>query len=1045
MSRTTTEAAFEATIVSHLISQGGWEAAESGGFDPEVALVPQSAITFLRNAQGPLWSTLEKHHGASLPDKVLTALQKELALKGSLHVLRHGFSFFGKTLRMAIFKPAHALNPEVIAAYQSNILQVIRQAKCHPGKGDSVDLLLVVNGIPVATAELKNEMTGQNVQHAVKQYRTDRDPTAPLFAFTKDDHPARSIVHFAVDTSQVRMTSRLHGAKTHFLPLNRGSNPGKVGCGEGNPPHPSGYRTAYLWEEILQRDQFLEILGSYVFVETQERYRIDPKTKAKKRHLTRRLIFPRYHQLDAVRLLVGQARQDGAGHSYLIQHSAGSGKTNSIAWLSHRLASLHSNDDHKVFNCVIVITDRRVLDKQLQDAIYQIEHKQGVVQPIDQDSGQLATALVDGTQIIITTLQKFPFVIDRLAKDSEDEDPDTAKEWAEKIASRRYALIIDEAHSSQTGDGASQMRQVLSQANRAAEAGIAYDAQPDGEDAINAMVEGRGRRPNLSFFAFTATPKGKTLQLFGRKDSEGAYWPCHLYSMRQAIEERFILDVLTNYTTYKSFYKIAKSIADDPDVPKRKAASALARFMSLHPHNIEQKTIIMVEHFRNSIAHKLDGRAKAMVVTSSRLHAVRYMRAFQAYITKQGYDDIRPMVAFSGSVRDKQTGQDYTEPGMNTDPTTGKSIGEKELPEKFDSDDFQVLLVANKYQTGFDQPLLYAMYVDRPLKGVQAVQTLSRLNRSYHGKTEPVVLDFVNETVDILAAFQPYYEVTSLDEPATPDQLEALKHELDGMQIYHWAEVEAFAAVFFKSKQHHSDHGHLNKHLTPAVDRFKGVEAKEDREAFRDKLSAFVKLYAFLGQLMPWSTPDYEQLAAYGKFLLKKLPRPDGNPTLALEDDVELEYFRLQMTSDSGITLAKGEGGSVKAPVSVGTGRGDEELAPLSTIIDILNDKFGTEFTEADKLFFDQIEAEAQTDEQVVAAAKNNPLDLFAKSLPKLFEKLMVKRLDDNGAIVSRYLGDPSFQEFALAVMAKNLYERLNDDGPDDESGPIEYVTDVPS
>lgn len=1031
MSPATKEADFENTIVEHLTSHSGWEAAQSGVFDLEVAMVPDAAIDFLKASMGPQWASLEKQHGAGLDQAVLTALQKDLALKGSLHVLRHGFVFFGITLKMAIFKPAHGLNPDILAKYELNKLQVIQQALCHPGKGDKLDLLLVLNGIPVATAELKNEMTGQNVQHAVSQYKSDRDPKAPLFAFTDKDAPSRSIVHFAVDTSEVRMTTRLMGKKTFFLPLNRGSNPGTVGCGAGNPPHPSGYRTAYLWEEVLQRDQFLDILGSFVFVETKEDFKLDPKTGAKKRKLSRRVIFPRYHQLDAVRKLTLEAKAEGPGNSYLVQHSAGSGKTNSIAWLSHRLASLHDAEDEKVFDCVIVITDRRVLDKQLQDAIYQIEHKQGVVQPIDQDSGQLATALVDGTQIIITTLQKFPFVMDRLAEEVDEDDSGMLKEWAAKIGNRKYALIIDEAHSSQTGDGAAQMKQVLSQARRAAEEGDGYSADDDsGEDAINALIEGRGRRPNLSFFAFTATPKGKTLQLFGRADDEGVFWPSHLYSMRQAIEEGFILDVLENYTTYKSFYKLAKTIADDPDVPQKKAVTALARYMSLHPHNIEQKTAIMVEHFRSAVAHKLGGRAKAMVVTGSRLHAVRYMRAFDAYIEKQGYGDIRPMVAFSGTVSDPDTGLDYTEPGMNKDPTTGKSIGEKELPEKFGSDDFQVLLVANKYQTGFDQPLLFAMYVDRKLNGVQAVQTLSRLNRSYPGKEKPLVLDFVNETEEILASFQPFFEVTSLTEPASPDQLEALKHELDQMQVYHWPEVEAFAAVFFKAKQHHTDHGQLNKHLTPAIDRFTALEAEDDQKAFRDKLGAFVKLYAFLGQLMPWSAPDYEKLAAYGKFLLKKLPRPDRTPVLALDEDVELQYYRLEKTSEGSITLAKGEAGEVSAPVAVGTGQAAEEQAPLSTIIEVLNDRFGTEFTEADKLFFDQIEAEAEANEQVVAAAQNNPLDAFTMSLPKLFESLMIKRLDDNGAIVSKYMDDPAFQELALNVMAKNLYDKLSSNGP---------------
>ncbi|TVR48906.1 MAG: type I restriction endonuclease subunit R, partial [Planctomycetota bacterium] len=959
MTTATGESAFEATIVAHLTTQGGWEEAPAAVFDPTTALVSESVLGFLRQAHPKTWGLLERQHGANLPQVLLDALGKELALKGSLHVLRHGFVVYGQTLPMAIFRPAHGLNPEILVRYGFNRLQVIRQAHCHPGKGDELDLLFILNGIPVASAELKNEMTGQAVAKAIHQYRQDRNPKAPVFAFTANDAPGRTVVHFAVDTTQVQMATRLSGSSTVFLPLNRGSNPGQVGCGAGNPPHPSGYASAYLWQELLQRDQFLEILGSYVFVETKESRRIDPATQAISRQLDRRVIFPRYHQLDAVRSLLRLAKDEGPGNSYLIQHSAGSGKTNSIAWLSHRLACLHNTEDQKVFDCVIVITDRRILDKQLQDAIYQIEHKQGVVQPIDQDSGQLASALVDGTQIIITTLQKFPFVMERLGKEADAAESGMLKEWAAKIGNRRYALIVDEAHSSQTGDGAAQMKQVLSQARRAAEGDDGYEAE-SGEDAINSLIEGRGRRENLSFFAFTATPKGKTLQLFGRPDAEGHYRPVHLYSMRQAIEEGFILDVLQNYTTYQSFWKLAKSIADDPEVPKKKAVTALARYMSLHPHNIEQKTTIIIEHFRSSVAHKLDGRAKAMVVTASRLHAVRYMLAFNAYIAKQGYTDIRPLVAFSGTVSDPETGLDYTEPGMNTDPNTGRSIGEKELPEKFESDDFQVLLVANKYQTGFDQPLLYAMYVDRRLSGVQAVQTLSRLNRSYRGKTAPFILDFVNDTEEILSSFQPFYEVTTLTDPASPDQLEALKYELDQMQVYHGTEVEAFATIFFKARPQASDHAHLNKHLAPAIDRFVALPHDDDRSAFRDKLQAFVHLYAFLGQILPWSAPDYEKLAAFGKYLLKKLPKPDRTPIMSLDDDVDLHYYRLEKISSGALNLATGEVGTVSAPVAVGTGRSKEDIAPLSTIIDVLNDRFGTEFTEADKLFFDQIEAEAE-------------------------------------------------------------------------------------
>ena len=663
---------------------------------------------------------------------------------------------------MGYFKPAHFLNQETLALFGENRLTVTRQAHCHPADNSTVDRLLAMNGLPFATIELKNPATGQTWKDARDQYKTDRDPRAPLFQFRKG-----AVVHFAVDPDEVHMTTRLRGERTFFLPFNRGSHPGEIQCGRGNPPHPSGHRTGYFWEEILERESFIDIIGSFVFLETADETVDDGKGGRMK--MTREtMIFPRYHKLDAVRKLIRIARKEDEGNNYLIQHSAGSGKTNSISWLSHRLSSLHTETDEKVFDCVIVITDRRVLDRQLQDAIYQIEHAQGVVKAIDENSRQLAEALVDGTKIVVTTLQKFPFVLRGLlhiagAEDTDHPDTDAierAKEWEAKIAQRKYALIVDEAHSSQTGETARELKQILG----AGTENGAEEAEIDWEEGLNRIMESRGRQKNLSFFAFTATPKGKTIELFGHVGPSGKSEAFHTYSMRQAIEEGFILDVLQRYTTYKTYYNLLKKTEDDPSMPKKKAVKKLTKFLYLHPYGIEQKTEIMVEHFRQHVRNKLRGRAKAMVVTGSRLHAIRYMLAFQNYIAENGYTDIRPLVAFSGTVKDPDTGIEYTEPGMNIDVVTGKNISESQLPDKFDTSDYQILLVANKYQTGFDQPLLCAMYVDKRLDGVQAVQTLSRLNRTYAGKEPPFVLDFVNEAEGIFQAFKPYYDATLLEE-----------------------------------------------------------------------------------------------------------------------------------------------------------------------------------------------------------------------------------------------------------------------------------------
>jgi type I restriction enzyme R subunit len=1025
MSRQTNERAFE-SHVEEVLLQGGWKPGTNAEWDVERALFPARVCAFLEATQPKLWAEMRTLHADSLEKLVINALVKELDVKGALHVLRHGFKFYGKTFRLAYFKPAHGLNDEVLALYTQNQLTLTRQVLCHPGKHDTVDLLFTVNGLPVATCELKNPGTGQSWRNAIAQYQKDRDPRAPLFAFK-----TRALVHFAADPDEVYMATRLLGAGTHFLPFNRGSHPGEVQCGAGNPQHPSGYRTGYFWENVLQRDGFLEILGQFMFVEKKEE-KVDGK--AGPRQITREtVIFPRYHQLDAVRKILASAREEGSGRNYLIQHSAGSGKTNSISWLSHHLASLHDAEDQKVFDCVVVITDRRVLDQQLQDAIYQIEHAQGVVKAIDQDSQQLATALIDGTRIVITTLQKFPFVLRALLRvaGAETQEKATAEEkakaksWETQIAKRRYAVIVDEAHSSQTGETARELKSIL---GSGASEESDDEGETDWEDRLNRVMASRGKQPNLSFFAFTATPKGKTLELFGRPGSSGKPEAFHIYSMRQAIEEGFILDVLANYTTYDTYYKLLKAAEDDPNLPKKKAARALTKFVTLHPYNIEQKTEVIVEHFRRSVLHRLNGRAKAMVVTSSRLHAVRYKLAFERYLTEKLYTNIRALVAFSGTVRDPETGHEYTEPGMNRNILTGRSISEAELPARFESD-YQVLLVANKYQTGFDQPLLCAMYVDKRLDGVQAVQTLSRLNRKILGKDPPFVLDFVNEAQNIYLAFKPYYDKTELSEASDPSMLDALKHDLDRAQVYHDSEIEAFAQVFYKpiEKQGPSDHAHMQRHLQPAVDRFKAITEESMREEFRDKLSAYVKVYAFLSQIVPYADPDLERLYSFGRFLLPHLPLNRDTTVVKVGDEVSLQYYRLERVYSGAIDLKEGETQRIKSPSEVGTGKARDEKAPLSEIIQVLNERFGTQFTEEDRLFFQQIKERACRSEQIIKTALANPLDKFELGIRKLIESLMMERMGENDKIVTRYMADQDFQSSAFLILAREIFETVRE------------------
>ena len=1021
----TTERVFETYVEEILHKKAGWSQGDKAEWDKDRALFPARIFEFLQATQPKLWNEMQALHGAGLESLLINSLTKELDLKGALHVLRHGCKFYGKTFRLAYFKPAHGLNYDVLELYKKNVVTLTRQLPCHPNDGCTVDMLFAINGVPVATCELKNPGTGQTWRNAVKQYKEDRDARAALFQFK-----SRALVHFAADTDEVYMTTRLQREKTHFLPFNRGSHPGEVQCGAGNPQHSSGYRTGYFWEDVLQRDSFLDVLGHFMFIEKKDE-KIDEGKGGKKRIVKETMIFPRYHQLDSVRKLVGAARNEGPSHNYLIQHSAGSGKTNSISWLSHRLASLHTATDEKIFDCVIVITDRRVLDKQLQDAIYQIEHAQGVVKAIDEDSRQLAAALVDGTKIVVTTLQKFPFVLRGLlhvagAESSEgatEDEKQQASEWQKAIASRKYAVIVDEAHSSQTGETARELKAILGTKVQSADG----EEEPDSEDILNQVMQSRGRQPNLSFFAFTATPKGKTLELFGRTGPSGKPEAFHLYSMRQAIEEGFILDVLTNYTSYKTYYRLVKEAEDDPALPKKKGVRALARFMSLHPHNIEQKTEVMVEHFRRHVKHRLDERAKAMVVTSSRLHAVRYKLAFDRYLERQGYTDIRPLVAFSGTVRDPETGIEYTEPGMNMDCVTGKPISETQLPERFGSSDYQVLLVANKYQTGFDQPLLHTMYVDKRLDGVQAVQTLSRLNRKIPGKDEPFVLDFVNLPEDIYRAFKPYYDATSLQESSDISKVEALKHELDQAQVYHWSEVEAFAKIFYRSpaRQKASDHAAMQQQLQPAVDRFKAIPEEEKRAEFREKLNGYVHVYAFISQIIPYADPEMEMLYSYGRFLVPHLPI-EREPAIKLTDEVGLQYYRLERVSSGAIRLHEGEAVGVRSPTDVGTGKAKDEKAPLSEIISVLNDRFGTEFTEEDRLFFEQIKERAIRNDQIIKTAHANPqLEKFQLGIRKLIEEMMIQRMGENDKIVTRYMDDPEFQNSAFPILAKEIFDAI--------------------
>jgi type I restriction enzyme R subunit len=998
------EAAFETVIETHFLGHG-YVAVPKESFDRERAIFPETVLGFIRETQPTEWAKLEALHAEKTGEQVLADLCKWMDANGSLATLRHGFKCYGRTLRVAYFKAAHELNPELEARYAANRLGITRQLRFSPQSEKSLDVTLSLNGIPVATIELKNPLTGQTVDDALRQYRHDRDPRVPIFEFRR-----RTLVHFAADTECVRMATRLAGTATQFLPFDKGWD-----GGAGNPPDSAGrnYRTAYLWEEVLARDSLLDILARFLHLQIDEK-RDDQGRKVK----VETMISPRYHQLDAVRRLVTAARAEGVGHNYLVEHSAGSGKSNTIGWLAHRLASLHDAGNTRVFDSVIVVTDRVVLDQQLQDTIYQFEHKRGVVQQIDERSRQLAEALENAVPIIITTLQKFPFVSRQLLKLAEER----GERGTGTLPTRRCAVIIDEAHSSQGGETATDLKEVLGGEGLREEARqrATEEGREDMEEFFRSMAK-RGRQANLSFFAFTATPKHKTLAVFGRGGEA-----IHRYTMRQAIEEGFILDVLKNYTTYATYYKLLKACEDDPNVERKQAARALARFLKLHPHNIAQKTEVMVEHFQAVTRHKIGGRAKAMVVTGSRLEAVRYKQSFDEYIRKKSYA-IKTLVAFSGTVADdKLPGVEYTEVQMNG------GIREKELPEKFATQEYQVLLVAEKYQTGFDQPLLHTMYVDKRLAGIQAVQTLSRLNRTHPLKEDTFVLDFVNDREEIREAFKMYYEGAQMGEEVDPARMYAIKGELDASGVYLAEEVERFSAVYFKPKQRQSaqDHQAMNAALDPAVSRFTVLQRDKEEEAelWRGKVQALRNLYAFLSQVIPYQDSDLEQLYVFLRHLAAKLPRRRGGPTYQFDDDVRLEYYRLQKISEGSISLREGQARTLDGPTEVGSGLVRADEVPLSQLIDLVNERFGTDFNQADQLFFDQIVEAAITDDGLRQAAAVNPEDKFELVFRNLLERLFVERMDQNEDIFVRYMNDAPFREIVGRWMASQAYKRLRSD-----------------
>ena len=987
------EKRFEQDIEEYLTTKGGYIKGDPKAFDRKLALDVNTFVSFIKTSQPKAWERFEKIYGADSEKQIVDRFCREVKMVGLLKVLRQGFTDRGIKFRAVFWRPETSINQTTTEQYNANILHCTRQLRYSLHNENSIDIVLFINGIPVVSMELKCQFTGQNTDNAINQYKFDRATKDALFEFKN-----RVLVHFAVDLSNVYMTTRLEGANTYFLPFNQGSNgAGNVG-GKGNPVNPDGYDTAYLWEQVLCKERLLEILHKYLHLQVE----YDDKGNVK----SERMIFPRYHQLDVVTKLLADVKENGSGRNYLIQHSAGSGKSNSIAWLAHRLSGLHNDKDEKIFRSVIIVTDRRVLDNQLQNTVYQFDHVEGVVQKIDKNAKQLKEAIEAGTGIIITTLQKFPVIYKEV-----------------NTGSKRFAIIVDEAHSSQTGDAAKKLKRALADTEKALEemAELEYEDESkrkDDEDKLLDELASQGIHDNLSFFAFTATPKDKTLQMFGTRDENGKYHPFHIYSMRQAIEEHFILDVLQNYMTYNMFYKIAKNIPEDPELNTVAGVKAIRNYETLHPHNISQKTAIMLEHFRNITRHKIGGKAKAMIVTQSRLHAVRYVLEFKKQIEEKGYNDLDVLVAFSGEITDGE--ETYTEEKINK-TRDGETVKEKALPEIFHTDDFGMLIVAEKYQTGFDEPLLHTMFVDKKLSGVKAVQTLSRLNRTCRGKQDTFVLDFVNSAEDIKKSFEPYYEETVLEKETDPNVIYDLKNTLDGYRVYQQIEINGFADVWYSAKsQEYADLGKLKAKIQPALDRYDALET-EKQDMFKSTLARFNRIYSFITQVCRLFDKEIHKFSIYAKFLSKMLPK-GGTEKIYIDDKVLLEYYKLEKDFDGSIQLEPTEEGFT--PITGEAGRREKKKDPLTVIIDKINEKYGTEFTEMDKVLL-QIENDYATQDKWKSYAKGNDFKTFMLLFAKDFPEMAAARYEQNEDFFVKLFSDPEMMKQVMESIGSVVYERL--------------------
>ena len=950
--QTYTEERFEDHIETHL-NESGYQSLQSSDYDKSRCLIPNEVVKFIQDTQSEEYQKLERQYDADTSPKLLDRVNREIEHRGVLDVLRKGIKDRGCSFDLTYPYPSSGLNPDLQRLYAQNRFSVIRQLHYSQQDEKSLDMVLFLNGLPLVTMELKNSLTGQTVKDAEKQYRTDRDPREPLLKFK------RCLVHFAVGNEKVSMTTQLQRDKTRFFPYNRGVE---------NPVNRKGHKTAYLWEDILQPDNLMTLIYNFIHEQAVTEKVYDDKIKLLKDEKHNVLIFPRYHQLDVIRQLEKTIVKEGAGHNYLIQHTTGSGKSNSIAWLAHLLTHLYSDKTQtkRIFDSVIVVTDRKVLDSQLRETIKQSEQVEGVVHPADKNSAQLRGYLESGKNIIISTIQKFNFISDTIGA----------------LKSKTFAVIIDEVHSSQTGESARNLRASLS---RGVEEGVEDDDPDEVESDIDAKIievmEQRRMQDHISYFGFSGTPKNKTLELFGRKNNADSFVPFHVYTMHQSISEGFTLDVLQNYTTFKRYFQLIKSVSEDKEYDKARTLRALTSYVDLQPHSIEMKTKIMLEHFIENTAKTIQGKGRAMLITPSRLHCVRYKHEFDKQMREMALH-YGCLVAFSDTVTDKDSGQDYTENGMNELPPGVKT------EDAFKDPQYRILIVANKFQTGYDEPLLQTMYVDKKLEGLQCVQTLSRLNRVAPGKTDVLVLDFVNNPEQVQEAFQQYYGTTTLAEETDPNKIYDLQSLLNSFELYDEETIEEFCRIFYSPNQPDEL---LQGVLDGVVERWSEL-IENEREEFRSALQSYIRLYGYISQLITFNEVTWEKLYIFGRHLNKKLPKRAHSDLQGLIESVDLDSFRVQKIHEN-LDLSLDHGNSEIEGMGNGVGGIKErEQDFLSNILQALNDAYQTDFTDADKVDIQTIQQKVNESEELRQAVEgNNSDDNIEYMFNKVFESILLE------------------------------------------------------